>query len=57
MRRILQFISIVSLIGTLAPSMLYCAGMMASLDRVQWIMNLSMIVWFVVTPFWMERKG
>lgn len=56
MRRLLQLISWLSLIGTVAPSMLYCAGALPNLEKVIWIMNLSTIVWFVVTPFWMERK-
>jgi len=55
MRKILQIISLVALGGTIIPSMLYCVGSMP-LDIVKWIMLLATIVWFAVTPFWMNRK-
>lgn len=55
MRQVLQILSFAALAGTLAPSMIYCAGGV-SLDFVKWIMLLSTIVWFAVTPFWMGRK-
>ncbi len=55
MRILYQIISWISLVGTLLPSMLYCAGMM-SLDMVKWIMLISTLIWFAITPLWMERK-
>ncbi len=55
MRIILQIISWIALAATLVPSMLYCVGSMP-LDMVKWIMLLATIVWFAVTPFWMNRK-
>lgn len=55
MRILLQFVSLIALLATVVPSMIYCAGGMA-LEMVKWIMLLATIVWFAVTPFWMNRK-
>ncbi len=55
MRIILILISLIALLATVLPSMIYCAGGM-SLEMVKWIMLLATIVWFAVTPFWMNRK-
>jgi hypothetical protein len=56
MRKALQTISWISLAAVLLPSVLFMSGSM-SLDNVKLIMLLATIVWFIVTPLWMERKG
>jgi len=55
MRLILQIISGLALVMTILPSIVYCFGKM-ELDSVIWLLNLASVVWFVVTPFWMDRK-
>lgn len=55
MRLVYQLLSWVSLAATIVPSLIFMAGKM-DLDRVKLWMVISMIVWFVVTPLWMERK-
>ncbi len=54
MRIILQIVSWLALAFTVLPSILYFMGSM-ELDTVKWLMLLATIVWFVTTPFWMER--
>jgi len=54
-RLVYQLLSWVSLAATIVPSLIFMAGKM-DLDRVKLWMVISMIVWFVVTPLWMERK-
>ena len=54
MRRILQLISALALIGTILPSYLYFIGLI-DLDTNKWLMLFATIVWFAVTPFWMGR--
>lgn len=55
MKPVLQILSWTALAGTVVPSMVYCAGGM-DLNLVKWIMLLSTILWFAVTPLWMEGK-
>ncbi|MBN2329316.1 MAG: hypothetical protein JXR73_19400 [Candidatus Omnitrophica bacterium] len=56
MKTLFKIISMLALIGTIAPSMIYCGGMM-SLNMVKWLMLLSTIVWFVFTPLWMNHNN
>ncbi|MGC9329023.1 MAG: hypothetical protein ACP5I1_15410 [Candidatus Hinthialibacter sp.] len=56
MQTLFKIISMLALLGTIAPSMIYCGGMM-SLTMVKWIMLISTIVWFVFTPLWMDNKS
>ena len=55
MRISLQVISLLALIMTVVPSVLFLAGSV-ELDRVKLIMLVSTVVWFAVTPFWMNKK-
>jgi len=55
LRRILQIISFMALAATLLPSSLFLAGK-TDLDTVKTAMLVSTIVWFAVTPLWMQRK-
>ncbi len=54
MRLVLQIISYVSLVATIAPAILFLAGRI-SLDQTKWSMLAATLVWFAVTPFWMGR--
>ena len=51
----LKIISYLALAGTIIPSLLVFAGDM-SLQTNKNIMTLSMIVWFVTVPFWINKK-
>jgi len=56
MRAIYQLISWLALAATVLPSVIFMTGKM-DLDRVKLWMLVAMLVWFVVTPLWMERKS
>lgn len=55
MRKLLQALSWLGLVGTLLPAALHLFGLVA-LDDVKTLMLVSAILWFVTTPVWMERK-
>lgn len=46
-------ISWLSLVVLILPSLLFLMGKMEQLARVQWIMLLATIVWFVSASLWM----
>ena len=48
--------SLIALIVTVAPSLLYFAGLL-NLEAVKWISLLGTIAWFVVTPMWMGKEA
>ena len=54
MRYVLQTLSWLALAATILPSVVFLAGRL-DLAQVQWIMLAAALVWFTVTPFWMER--
>ena len=56
MRRIMQVVSWLALVGTILPSVMFLAGRL-ELPLTRWLMLPPTIVWFVVTPFWMGRVG
>ena len=53
-RLALQGISWLALGLTILPTVLYLTGQM-ELDPAKWLMLLATIVWFAVTPLWMDR--
>ena len=55
MRLALQIISWLALVMTVLPSLIYFSGNM-ELTSVIKLLNAASIVWFVATPFWMDRK-
>jgi hypothetical protein len=55
MRRVVQAISWLSIVGTILPSVLYLFNML-SLDACKWVMLCATITWFVATPLWMGRE-
>ena len=50
---IAQIISWVCLVVLIAPSILFLAGKMTSLDQVKSIMTVATVLWFVSAPLWM----
>jgi hypothetical protein len=55
MKRIAQLVSWLALAGTLVPSCIfYYQGM--ELAQVKLWMLVFTVVWFLVTPVWMEHK-
>jgi len=53
---LLKIISYLALAGTIIPSILVFVGDM-SLQTNKNIMTISMVVWFVTAPFWINRKA
>jgi membrane protein implicated in regulation of membrane protease activity len=51
----LRTVSFIALAATIVPSLLYLSGTL-TLDGVMWAALAGTIVWFVVTPLWMDRK-
>jgi hypothetical protein len=54
MRTVLQCMSWVVLLGAIVPALLFLFGLI-TLDQCKWIMLITTIAWFVVTPLWMGR--
>lgn len=56
MKIIAQIISYTALAATVLPSFVYIAGGIEH-DTVKTWMFAATLAWFVVTPFWMDRKN
>ncbi len=57
MRPILRIVSLLALIGSTLPSIIFLAGRM-ELDTVKWLMLNNTIFWFVVaTPLMWKDNG
>lgn len=54
MKRAARIVSLVSLVGTILPPLLFFAGQM-DLDATKLWMLVSTVTWFVATPVWMDR--
>ena len=55
MNSIAKSISLVALLATIAPCVLYFAGIL-ELAPMKWVALAATIVWFAVTPLWMGRE-
>ena len=55
MRKILQLLSWIALAATILPSILFLSGRLDLAGVHRWML-IATIAWFVITPFWMERK-
>lgn len=55
-RRVLQLASLIALIGTVLPSILFLTGTM-ELGPMKSVMLAATVLWFVVTPLWMGRAS
>jgi hypothetical protein len=56
MKHLAQALSGLALLGTLLPACLLFAGRI-SLESVKGWMLVATVAWFIVTPFWMERRA
>ena len=54
MNRILQIVSLLSLVALTLPSIMFLAGRM-ELNTVKWLMMLATVVWFVAATPWMWK--
>ncbi len=54
MRTAARLVSLVSLVGTILPPILFFAGHM-DLDATKLWMLVATVGWFVATPVWMDR--
>jgi hypothetical protein len=55
MRKLLQILSILALLGVIAPPALFLAGRI-ELAAVHTGMLIATVVWFGLTPFWIGQK-
>jgi ABC-type nickel/cobalt efflux system permease component RcnA len=55
MKTLLQAVSGVALVGTIAPPLLFLLSRI-DLDQTKLWMAVSALVWFAATPFWMDRE-
>jgi hypothetical protein len=55
MKILARTISWLALAGTIAPPLLFFADA-ATLDQVKTWMGAATVVWFVATPFWMDKR-
>jgi hypothetical protein len=55
MRTIAQFVSLMALIGTISPSILFVTGGLAHEPMKFWML-VATAVWFVSAPMWMGRE-
>ena len=56
MNRILQIVSLLSLVALTLPSIMFLAGRM-ELNTVKWLMMLATVVWFVAATPWMWKDN
>ncbi len=55
MRKILQIVSVIGLIVTIAPSFFVFYGVM-TLETSKILMVFGTLLWFGSAPFWMNKK-
>lgn len=55
MTRVLKAISIVALVATFAPCLLFLGGWMGHVAVKHWTLA-GTVAWFVTTPWWMSRN-
>jgi hypothetical protein len=55
MNSITKIASLIALVVTIAPSLLYFYGVI-EIDAMKWIALGGTIAWFITTPMWMGRE-
>ncbi len=55
MKKLAQFISVLALLATILPPLLFFADQL-SLERTKTWMLGAMLLWYLSTPFWMKIK-
>ncbi|GAB2488139.1 hypothetical protein [Algoriphagus taiwanensis] len=56
MKSLLKFMSLVGLVFTIYPPVLYFMGD-ASLERMKFTMGIGMVLWLVSAPFWINKSA
>ena len=56
MRTLARIISVLSLVGTITPALLFFTGRI-DLAQVKLWMLVWTVGWFAATPIWMDRKA
>ncbi len=56
MRLLLRAVSLIALLATIVPPLLFVADVL-DLDQVKAWMAVAAVVWFAVTPLWMDRTA
>lgn len=54
MKTVARLVSLVSLVGTILPPVLFFAGAL-DLDATKRWMLVATVTWFAATPIWMDR--
>ncbi len=55
MKSLAKIASLIALVATIVPSVLYFTGTVEH-DVVKWTALVGTVVWFVATPLWMGRE-
>jgi hypothetical protein len=55
MKILLQLVSLVGLLLTIVPSLLYFTEVISKPNH-QWLMFAGTILWFATAPFWMNKR-
>jgi len=56
MRTLARIVSVLSLVGTITPAVLFVASRI-DLAQVKLWMLVWTVAWFVATPIWMDRQA
>ncbi len=56
MRAAARLVSLVSLVATITPPVLFFAGRI-DLDATKLWLLIATVAWFVATPIWMDRQA
>jgi hypothetical protein len=56
MRKVLQLVSFLALVGIVIPPILYFRGDLPH-DGMTTVMLLASVLWFAATPFWMNDRS
>jgi hypothetical protein len=56
MKILLKTLSLIAILMTIVPSILVFNGNL-DLETNKKIMTVGMLLWFAVTPFWMDKKA
>ena len=56
MKKVGRIISLLALVGTIVPAVMFFNGRADLADVKSWML-VSTVVWFAITPMWMERTS
>ena len=55
MKKLAQFISIIALLATIVPPLLFFADLLSLAATKSWMVG-AMLLWYLSTPFWMPIR-